>query len=303
MRLEVRGKFHDTAYMSYKRGETDKILVLGGRGMLGTSMYSVFSAAGVDCEAYDLPEVDITQEETLEALPRADCVINCAAYTDVDGAEDDRCSAFEVNAEGACNVARYCDRNSIFMAHISTDYVFDGESARPYHEGDAVNPINIYGRSKAEGEEAVRQSCEKSLIVRTQSLFGINGKNFVSAIMSRLEGDKDGELRIVCDQWSCPTNTKHLALAVLNLIRVHAVGTVHAAASDSCSWYEFGKAIAEMTASGNPIVPVESSEYPRKARRPRNSALDTSLYNQLTGQNMPKWREGLVDYMKEMRQQ
>ncbi|MFW6152075.1 MAG: dTDP-4-dehydrorhamnose reductase [Verrucomicrobiota bacterium] len=288
--------------MLFKKGKPGKVVVLGGRGMLGAAIESVFGSADIECEGYDLPEVDITQAETLEPLPPAGCVINCAAYTDVDGAEDNSDSAFMVNAEGAGNVARYCEKNSVFMAHISTDYVFDGESQRPYHENDPVNPVNIYGRSKAKGEEAVRRFCRKSLIVRTQSLFGKNGKNFVSAIVSRLDRD-NGELRIVSDQWSCPTNTKHLAMAVLNLIRVNAEGTVHASASDSCSWYEFGKTIAEMTGASNRIVPVGSTEYPRKARRPRNSALDTSLYEQLTGQSMPEWRQGLVDYMNEMRQQ
>ncbi len=288
--------------MLFKKGKPDKVVVLGGRGMLGAAIESVFGSAGIDSEGYDLPEVDITQAETLESLPPAGCVINCAAYTDVDGAEDDSGSAFKVNAEGAGNVARYCDKNSVFMVHISSDYVFDGETERPYYENDPVNPINIYGKSKAEGEQAVRRLCRENLIVRTQSLFGMNGENFVSAIVSRLDRD-NGELRIVCDQWSCPTNTKHLALAVLNLIRVDAGGTVHASASDSCSWYEFGKTIAEMTGASNRIVPVGSTEYPRKARRPRNSVLDTSLYKQLTGESMPTWREGLVDYIKEMRQQ
>lgn len=266
--------------------------------MLGADLLVVLGKAGIDVKGYDLPEVDIARENvSLDQIVQCDWVINCAAYTDVDGAEKEGDRAFAVNRDGARRVAESCRKSGACLMYISTDYVFDGKCGTAYREDATVNPLNIYGKSKLAGEREIQAAGVNHLIVRTQSLFGLNGRNFVKAILARLE-ESEGPLKVVNDQISSPTYTIHLAEAILRLLNISKQGIVHVSASGECSWFEFACAIAARMKPGAVIMPVTSREYVRPAIRPVYSVLDKRLYELWTGGGMPSWQDGLSEYLK-----
>jgi dTDP-4-dehydrorhamnose reductase len=267
--------------------------------MLGRDVMAAGHAHGHEMAGFDLPELDITDPASLAAsLPQTEAVVNCAAYTRVDDAEKERGTAFAVNGRAAGHVARLGAERGWLLLHLSTDYVFDGSSQRPYREEDTPRPLNVYGASKLAGEEAVRATRARSLVVRVQSLFGRHGRHFVKAIAEKLrEGTQD--LAVVDDQISSPTYTRHLAGALIELACEHRTGTVHVAASGTCSWFEFARAIARHLRPDATIRPVPSSAYPRPARRPARSVLDTSRFRRWTGRPLPTWQQGLAEYLAE----
>jgi len=274
-----------------------KIAITGVKGMLGSELALRAGAAGHEVKGYDLPELDITRRFAPGDIDAGcDVLVNCAAYTDVDGAESSRDAAYAVNDDGAGRLAKWCSDNAVRMVHISTDYVFDGESAAPYSEEDEANPIGIYGASKLAGEISVLESCPEALIVRTQALFGPRGKSFPAAIIGRLDEGKD--LDVVNDQSVCPTCTGHLADAVLDLIGKNAKHLFHVSSSGRCTWYEFACEIAARVKPGANVKPVTSDKFPRPAKRPRNSILDKSKFEALTGRKMPDWKEALSWYLE-----
>ncbi len=276
-----------------------KLVILGANGMLGTDLVRTCKFEGIEAISLDLPEFDITDSKQLESrVPEGDWVINCAAYTRVDDAEREIDQAFAVNAEAVEHLASVCNFRGIPLLQISTDYVFDGLSGKPYCEDDPVNPVSIYGKSKLKGEEAVRALSGRYLIVRTQLLFGVNGNNFVKSIGRKLR-EGDGRLRVVEDQVSAPTYTGHLSGAIVKLVRSGRNGTVHVTASGSCSWHEFACAIAERIRPGAEVLPVTSEEFNRPAARPPYSVLDNSRYLSWTGEAMPSWSDSLDEYLKE----
>ncbi len=276
-----------------------KIVVIGAEGMLGHDLVAACNAAGIETAGFDLPDVDISRDDSgLEKLPVCEWAVNCAAYTDVDGSQVHRDKAFAVNRDGAGRVAAWCQKSRIPLIHISTDYVFDGRSTMPYRETDSVNPLNVYGESKLAGERAVQANCCRFLIVRTQSLFGVHGKNFVSKLMSRWE-ESGLPVDVVSDQTSCPTYTPHLADAILRLIIANQRGLVHVSSSGNCTWYEFACAIADRIRPSAKLKAVKSADHPRPAKRPAYSVLDKSRYTALTRHVMPSWREGLDEYLRQ----
>ncbi len=265
--------------------------------MLGSDLMAVCKKFGIEAEGFDLPELDICNDlSALDRIAECDAVVNCAAYTDVDRAEDDMEAAYAVNCDGASNISAWCEERDIPVVYISTDYVFYGLKGKSYKEDDPVSPRNMYGDSKLAGELAIRTAYENHIIVRTQSLFVVNGKNFVKSIIALLEKDK-GPLKVVNDQVSSPTYTVHLAEAILHLMQTEKRGIVHVAASESCSWHGFACEIAKSLGSDTEIMPVPSSEYERRAKRPECSVLDTGLYTEVTGHTMPTWKEGLKEYL------
>jgi dTDP-4-dehydrorhamnose reductase len=273
------------------------IMLLGAKGLLGTDLCRICVNKGIDVVGYDLPELDLCDNNTdLDRLPDCDWVINCAAYTNVDGAESDYEAALAVNSGIPARVAGFCKKRDISMLHISTDYVFDGTKMVPYSENDETNPVNAYGRSKLAGENAVRDIWNKHIIVRTQSLFGINGKNFIKAICGRIESGQP--LRVVNDQVSCPTFTKDLSDAIINLLHVAQYGTVNVSSEEECSWHEFACAIADVVKPGIEIEAVGSSEFPLPAKRPQYSVLSKNRYNEWTGMKMPGWQDALGRYLE-----
>ncbi|MBN1268374.1 MAG: dTDP-4-dehydrorhamnose reductase [Kiritimatiellae bacterium] len=278
-----------------------KVTIFGARGMLGVDLVAACSRAGMIVQGFDLPTLNVTDYDSVwSAVQSCDWVVNCAAYTHVDGAEANRDQAFAVNAEGARNVARACAKRKCRLLHISTDYVFDGHRSRPYRESDTANPLGIYGASKLAGEKAIRAEGGDFLIVRTQSLFGVHGHNFVKVILARLAEPGAGPLKVVKDQVSSPTYTPHLAEALVRLLKLDKTGIVHVSASGQCSWYDFARAIAEQVKSDVSIEPVTSADLGRTAIRPAYSVLDKRLFRMWTGHELPAWQEGLAEYMKEM---
>ena len=247
----------------------------------------VLRAAGGRAVGLTRAELDVTNRAAgTEALSGA-TVINCAAYTDVDGAESDPERAHAVNADGARNVAEAAAR----VVYVSTDYVFDGSKTGPYVESDPVNPLSAYGRSKLAGERATLTASPQSLIVRTSWLFGAGGGNFV-ATMLRLGEERD-ELRVVDDQVGCPTFTGHLADALVALAEGHGHGFLHVAGSGSCSWFEFARAIFERAGMDVDVRPCTTEEFPRPAPRPANSVLASDR----GAPGLPAWQEGLDAYL------
>jgi dTDP-4-dehydrorhamnose reductase len=259
------------------------IYVVGAGGMLGRD---VMRAAGAGAIGLTHAELDVTDAAAVrDALGGADTVINCAAYTDVDGAEADSEAAHAVNENGARNVARAAGR----VVYVSTDYVFDGTKPGAYVESDATGPLQEYGHSKLAGEHATLEANARALVVRTSWLFGAGGRNFV-ATMLRLAEERQ-ELRVVDDQTGSPTFTGHIASVLWELAAGERTGVLHVTAAGSCSWFEFAQAI--LAGSGADVRPCTSGEVPRPARRPANSV----LASERDAPELPHWREGLGAYL------
>lgn len=274
-----------------------KIVILGGKGMLGSDLAEACAAQKIETVILDVQEIDIINESSVAAnLPAADWIVNCAAYTRVDDAEKERDLCHAINATGAGIVARECAKRGLRLLHISTDYVFDGTLGRPCTEADPVKPLNFYGISKLEGENLVRAAGGNSLIVRTQSLYGLRGRNFIKAILNQLAQGKTS-LRVVADQITSPTFTIHLADALLRIMKADARSIVNIASTGSCSWHDFASAIVAATKPGIPIEKLTTAQLNFPALRPSYSVLDTSLYTKLTGHNPPIWQTGLADYL------
>jgi dTDP-4-dehydrorhamnose reductase len=279
-----------------------KILLFGARGMLGRDLQPILSdrheVIGKDIEDLDITDPNQVQKQVETLRPQT--VINAAAFTDVDGCESQKDLAFKVNAEGAGQVARVCRKAGARLIYLSTDYVFDGTSRVPYSEEAQPNPINVYGESKLGGEEAVQQAEGNYLILRTAWLYGKHGKNFVDTIL-RL-ASKQKELRVVDDQQGSPTFTRDLSRAIARLLENDVRGILHVTNSGSCSWFEFAQKILET--KGIPgwktrVIPISSRQLNRPARRPSNSVLNCSRFEELTGAKMRPWEEALGDYLSE----
>jgi dTDP-4-dehydrorhamnose reductase len=275
------------------------ILVIGSRGMLGMDLVEVLRGDdAVRSAEADIDDVDITNAESVAAClerERPDVVINCAAYTDVDGCESNEQAAGAANATGPGLLARACERRGARLLHISTDYVFDGSKKSPYLPDDPPRPLSAYGRTKLAGERAVAAACQNHLIVRTAWLYGAHGRNFV-ATMLRLGREKPA-LRVVNDQYGSPTWTADLAPALAKLAASTATGITHATNAGSCSWYEFACEIMRLAGIDTPVHAIPTAEFPRPATRPANSRLDCSRTEEITGIRMRHWRDALAAYL------
>lgn len=280
-----------------------RVLVTGGRGQLGRSVVRRGALRGIEVVATDLDTLDISVEAQVEnqlAAITPTLVINGAAYTAVDKAEHDRDRAFAVNANAAGLLARVCARHRVSLLHVSTDYVFDGTATSPYCEDDAINPVGVYGASKAKGEQLVRDA--GGTVVRTSWLFAAGGPSFVQT-MVRLAAERP-TLRVVADQHGCPTWAENLADALLDLgARTDRAPTYHYCNDGPTTWYAFAAAIIEearryCALACERIEPIMTAEYPTPARRPAFSVLDTSRIRAL-GIVPPSWRSGLARVIAE----
>ena len=284
---------------------SDKVLIFGSTGQLGTDLVSVLQNSGkfevipLTHEDADCTDAAAARKAVLHSRP--EFVINSAAYVRVDDCEDHTSEAFAVNAIGALNIARACAEVDALCAYVSTDYVFDGSKATPYVESDSTLPINVYGTSKLAGELFVRQTAPKWLIVRVASLFGRTGArgkggNFIEAILSKA---RQGEtLRVVDDIRISPTYTRDAASAITQLLKDRVNGIVHAANSGSCTWYEFARTALEFCGLPVQVTPVSSTSYATRARRPKNSALGSETFTSINTQ-APVWHQGLRAYLIE----
>ncbi|MDQ5807683.1 MAG: dTDP-4-dehydrorhamnose reductase [Actinomycetota bacterium] len=270
-----------------------RLLVTGANGMLGHRVVAVARERGHEVRGTDLPEVDLVDEEAVArfvAGAEPDAVVNCAAYTDVDGCEANEGLATRVNGDAAGNVAR----SGPYVVHVSTDYVFPGDGRRPYVESDAPGPRTAYGRSKLAGEEAVRAASDEHAIVRTAWLFGEGGKNFVDTML-KLGSERD-EVSVVFDQVGSPTWTGHLAPALVDVAERRGAGVFHAAGGGACSWFELAIEAMRLRDLDCRVVAVTTEEFPRPAPRPAFSVLATERED---GVRLPDWHEGVAEHIKE----
>ena len=275
-----------------------RVLVLGHTGMLGSDVMKVYD--GYDIHGLSIGDFDIAnyhdaKSKISEIAP--DIVINCAAYTDVDRCETDTITAFAVNALGVKNIANVCREIKARLVHISTDYVFDGQETTPYKENHETAPICAYGNSKLEGEEFLKNILDEYLIVRTQWLFGRNGKNFVTTML-RLS-DTLNEMKVVDEQFGSPTYTKDLASAIKVMLDKGLCGIYHVSNSDFTSWYGFAVKIFEYTKKDIQVSKISSDELKRAAKRPAYSVFNLSKLYKDTGIKMPAWEDGLYRYLEE----
>lgn len=276
------------------------IVVAGARGMLGQDLMEMY---GDEARAVYHDQMEITDpvsvERTLKTL-RPKVVINSVAYTDVDGCESNTERAFAVNGEGVRNLALATREIGAKLVQVSTDYVFDGSKGVPWLEDDPVNPLSVYGRSKLLGEENARLNPDH-LIVRTQWLYGLHGRNFVETML-RLGGERD-QLAVVDDQVGSPTWTVDLCLALRALIEKDRRGTYHAANAGSCSWRGFAEAIFRESGMATVVNPITTGELGRPAPRPLYSVLDCSRLVRDTGFAPQGWLDALKSYLRLRREQ
>jgi len=270
-----------------------KILITGAKGMLGQDLCPLLKQNGYQVIETDVDNLNITnfnQSEYVIKYYNPDFVVHCAAYTNVDMAEQDPKTAFLINAQGTENIAKICADKDIPIIYISTDYVFNGEACEPYLPTDERSPLGIYGQSKADGEIAIEKYCKKYYIVRTSWLYGHKGKNFVETIIDLAQ--KMPELKVVNDQIGCPTWTVDLAEFILSLIKEKKpYGIYQFCGSGKTSWHEFACEALNLLEIATKIKPCTSDEFPRPAKRPNYSVMDNAGACQ-------HWKESLKKYIE-----
>ncbi|CDH43935.1 dTDP-4-dehydrorhamnose reductase [Candidatus Contendibacter odensensis] len=283
-----------------------RIAVIGAKGQVGWELARRAPLLGHEALAWDMAELDITDAVAVDralAVSGADAVINAAAYTAVDKAEQEPELAFAVNRDGPAHLAAACNRLHIPLLHISTDYVYDGNKPSPYVEDDPVAPLGVYGQSKAEGDDAVLRLLPRHLILRVSWVFGIHGHNFVKTML-RLAQERE-ELRVVADQFGCPTYAGDIADTLLELAgrtaeidASGAWGTYHYCGAPATTWHGFASAIIEQAPAVEvlrvqTITAITTADYPTPAARPANSVLDSSRLAFRFGIQPRRWRDGL----------
>ena len=280
------------------------ILIIGSNGQLGLQMQKALALRKIACRAFDYPDIDISNRESMNALIEStapDVVVNCAAYTQVDKAEEDEDNAYKINAIGPKNLAEACHMRHIKLVHISTDYVFSGEgikvngSPRPYLETDECIPCTVYGKTKLEGEQFVRRLHDQWFIFRTAWLYG-EGNNFVRTMINLSE--KNDRVRVVNDQIGSPTSTVDLAEAICALMDTEDYGLYHATCEGQCSWYDFARKIFEIKGNSTEVIPVSSEEFVRPAKRPAWSVLENANLKSIGKNVFRTWEDALAEYLK-----
>ena len=290
-----------------------KVLVTGVKGQLGHDVVNELVKRGHKAVGVDIEEMDITDADSVKQVLHAEkpeAVIHCAAWTAVDDAEDEdkQAKVFLVNATGTENIAKVCKELDCKMMYISTDYVFNGEGDN-FWEPDDMNrqPLNVYGRSKYEGELAIEQNLAKYFIVRIAWVFGVNGKNFIKTMLNL--GKNHDKLTVVCDQIGSPTYTYDLARLLVDMIETDKYGRYHATNEGICSWYEFACEIFRQAAAMGhseydsehlTVEPVTADHYPAKAKRPSNSRMNKDKLTEQGFERLPSWQDAVGRYLKEI---
>ena len=285
-----------------QNNQLKNILITGANGQLGNEMRLV--AAEQSYATYhftDVAELDICDEEAIESFVvdhTIDCIVNCAAYTNVNKAEEDSVLCDKLNHLAPANLARVAAKHGVALIHISTDYVFNGEHYLPYTENDSTCPNSVYGATKLAGEEAITTLCPTAVIIRTAWLYSTFGNNFVKTML-RL-GSERTELGVVFDQIGTPTYAHDLACAIQQIITKGIVsGIYHYSNEGVCSWYDFTKAIFALGGITNcTLKPLHTNEYPTPAARPHYSVLDKTKIKQTYGIEIPHWMDSLCSCMK-----
>ncbi|QAT50104.1 dTDP-4-dehydrorhamnose reductase [Caproiciproducens sp. NJN-50] len=280
-----------------------KITVTGVKGQLGYDVMKVLHQRGDDAVGVDIDDFDITDSSAVLSFlesGRPDAVIHCSAYTAVDRAEENEKLCRAVNVDGTCNIAAACKKIGAKMVFLSTDYVFEGTGTQAHEVDDKKAPPNVYGRSKLEGEDAVRKILARHFIVRTSWVFGKNGNNFVKTML-RL-GKQGGEINVVNDQVGSPTYTADLAPLLRDMIDTEKFGTYHATNQGYCSWADFAMEIFRQAGYPTKVNFVPSSLYPTKAKRPLNSRLSKKSIEKAGFHLLPAWQNALARYLKEIKE-
>lgn len=292
-----------------------KILITGANGQLGTEISKCFERGytelGIpnilklknEITLSDVETLDITNlDEVLNLFEQKkfDCVINCAAYTNVNGCESNEALAFKVNSIGPRNLAIACEKIGAKLVHVSTDYVFSGDNSKPYIECDVCNPQSVYGKTKYMGEEFVKNFCSRYFIVRTAWLYGYYGKNFVKTIMNIAK--EKGECKVVNDQRGNPTNAADLAHHILKLILTDEYGVYHGTGKGECSWFEFAQKIVEFANINAKVTPCSSEEFPSPAKRPQYSSLKNLMFECTLKDEFRDWEEALKAFFENYKQ-
>lgn len=276
-----------------------KILVTGANGQLAQCLKD--ASESLDKNKYvflflNKEQFDVSNKDLIESYffsNKVDCVVNCAAYTAVDKAEEEVEKAFQINADAVGNLARECAEQGADFIHISTDYVFHGMSSIPFTEEDSPQPINVYGKSKLEGERLAIEHNPKAIIIRTAWVYSQYGNNFMKTML-RLFAERD-ELSIVSDQKGTPTNANDIANAILKIIQTEnkTAGIYHFTNAGETTWFNFAETIKELSNSNVNLKPIPTSAYPTPAKRPQYSVLDTAKIQGIYGVEVPEWKESL----------
>ena len=278
------------------------ILVTGANGQLGNEM-QVLARENLQHTYFftDVQELDICDEQAVYAYVsehKIDIIVNCAAYTAVDKAEDNVELCDKLNNIAPGYLARAAQANGAAMIQVSTDYVFDGEGTRPWEPEDERHPLNVYGQTKYEGELAVQNTLEKYFIVRISWVFGVNGKNFIKTMLNL--GKTHDHLTVVNDQFGSPTYTYDLARLLVDMVLTDKYGIYHATNEGICNWYEFACEIFRQAGMKVDVAPVPASEYPTKAKRPENSRMSKAKLTENGFVRLPSWQDALERYLKEI---
>lgn len=280
-----------------------RALVTGVKGQLGHDVMNELAKRGYEGVGVDVEEMDITDAAAVDRVIKeshVDSVVHCAAWTAVDAAEDNVEICRKVNALGTENIAKVCKELDIPMIYFSTDYVFDGQGTRPWEPDDpVVEPLNVYGLTKFEGEQAVEKYLDKYYIVRIAWVFGVNGKNFIKTMLNL--GKTHDTLTVVNDQVGTPTYTYDLSRLVVDMLEKEEYGKYHVTNEGGyISWYDFAKEIFRQAGMDVTVNPVSSDAYPAKAKRPANSRLEKKKLDEHGFDRLPTWQDALARYLKEI---
>jgi dTDP-4-dehydrorhamnose reductase len=279
-----------------------KVVVTGVNGQLGHDLVKQLEARNHQAVGTDRRVLDITDEARVHAFieeVQPDAILHAAAYTNVDKAEEDKETAYKVNALGAKYLAEAAKKVGAKMVFVSTDYVFDGTATEPYEVDHPTNPLGIYGETKLAGENFVKEILDRYFIVRTAWVFGINGNNFVKTML-RLAKERD-ELGVVHDQVGSPTYTVDLARAIVDLVESDKFGVYHVTNEGVCSWYEFAVEIFKQAGVNVKVKPLTSDQFPRPAKRPNYSALSKKKLVEQGFELLPHWKDALAAYLRELK--
>lgn len=275
------------------------ILVTGANGQLGFDVIKELNKRNIECLGIGRTDLDITDSTTVDnyiSKLKPNCVIHCAAYTEVDKAEDEEEICYNVNALGTEYIAKACKKVNSKMIYISTDYVFDGQGDTPFETDGNINPLSVYGKTKYEGEVKVKVNLDKYFIIRISWIFGLNGNNFVKTMINL--GKEKQSLNVVCDQIGSPTYTKDLAMLLCDMSQSEKYGVYHATNEGFCSWAEFATEIMRKANLNCVINPIPTTEYKTKAVRPLNSRLSKNSLIDNGFKLLPRWEDALDRFLR-----
>lgn len=276
-----------------------RIAILGGKGMLGTDLADICKQQGFDVKVFDLPEFDITNSQQLkQAVGAAEVIVNCAAYTNVDGAESEVDLAYQVNAAAVGRLGAIAKDADKWVLHISTDFVFDGRLNTPYVETDVPNPINAYGKTKLAGEQLLGESGCRHCIIRLEWTYGFAGNNFVTKIIRRAKTDKT--LKVVDDQVGSPTATTEVASVICKLLQKKPESIYHFASAGYVSRYQMAEFIFDKLSMDVNLVPCKTSDFVSDAARPLNSRFDCSKIKNLLDEQIKPWQDPLERFLRQL---